>query len=69
MVEDEILKMARRMHRRKPQIVQSIEAIVDPAKKAKNEKDVLEAMKFQMSNIWLKATLLNSRALARPLCK
>lgn len=46
MVEDEILKMARRMHRRKPQIVQSIEAIVDLAKKAKNEKDVLEAMKF-----------------------
>lgn len=46
MVEDEILKMARRMQRRKSQIMQSIEAIVNLVNKAKNEKDVLEAMKF-----------------------
>lgn len=46
MVEDEIIKTVRRMQRRKPQIMRSIEAIVDLAKKAKNEKDVLEAMKF-----------------------
>ena len=45
-VEDEIVKIARRMQRRKPQIMRSIKAIVDLAKKAKNEEDVLDAMKF-----------------------
>jgi hypothetical protein len=46
MIEDEIEKMARRMQRRKPRIIQSIDAIVHLAKKAKDEKGVLEAMKF-----------------------
>ena len=46
MVEDEIQKIVRRMQRRKNQILQSIKVITDNAIKAKNEKDVLEAMKF-----------------------
>ncbi len=46
MVEREIQKIVSRMQRRKPQIIRSIEAIVDLVKKAKNEEEVLEAMKF-----------------------
>ena len=45
-IEDEIDKMVRQMRRHKVQIQRSIEAIVALAKKAKNEEEVLHAMKF-----------------------